>query len=146
MLTRIGTGCLPDQGQSNYLFIVTNKELHIGTGVMLQDLGGDASLVPDAEAVDHLIPPTHIFVASIHEFETLMCHVESGRIDLFRMLEQAALQCENLGDNRYALSELYGAQLPQEVDDTWMPALLREEIQAAAERVERRFTPLARRS
>jgi hypothetical protein len=121
--------------EKHFLLVVTSRELHIGTGPMLRELCGDEALAPRDDGAENLLPINHVFVVSVHEFELLMSHVAAKRVDLFELLEDVAERCKDLGNSRYTLSEFYAPTLPRGGEATWMPKLLREEIEASTARI-----------
>lgn len=90
---------------SNYLIIVTSRELYLGTGEKLRSLYPDGRLdYPDAEVASYL-PLEHVFITSIEDFERLTGCIGAGDADLQQLLKDAVRANRDSGTSRLFLSD-----------------------------------------
>jgi hypothetical protein len=100
----------------DFLLVITNRELLIGGGQMLQHLYGLNKITcPDADA-ERRLPLRNVFVLSIEEFENLTSCIKSGAVNLSELLKKAAKANESgLGTN----SRLFISDFLKESPEDW---------------------------
>jgi hypothetical protein len=88
---------------SNYLLVVTYKELYIGNGLTLAGVVGEVELnnIRKNYAVEHHIPIENMYFLTIHEFEELMEMVGEGKTGLVEFLERAKLADAHPGTQKF---------------------------------------------
>jgi hypothetical protein len=74
---------------TDYLILVTSRELYFGNGARLKDLyPSDKFAYPDDDAFGHL-PLEHVFIVSIEDFENLAGAVAAGHVNLPELMREA---------------------------------------------------------
>ncbi|WP_431101679.1 hypothetical protein [Roseateles noduli] len=110
-LLRDGSVNLPQCATAavDYLIVVTSRQLNVGFGDNFKQMFGDdvferlnpdvVSSAPTDEQILRL-PPCHIFVLSIEEFERLVSGVKAGDLNLVSLLEEVAVAITEPGGKR----------------------------------------------
>lgn len=90
---------------TDYLIIVTSRELYLGTGEKLRRLYPNAHLeCANLEALDYL-PLEHVFITFIEDFERLMGSIDACEVSLQEVLEGAVLANRDPLTSRLFLSD-----------------------------------------
>lgn len=76
----------------DFLFVVTSRELFLGSGDKLQRLlpMGVFIYPADDPSAESRLPFGNVFIISIEDFEAVMCCVRSGLVDLSKLVAEAA--------------------------------------------------------
>lgn len=115
----------------DFLFVVTSRELNLGTGERMQRLYEPGKFAyPDAEAEQRL-PLSHIFILSIEDFERTMGCVAAGDINLSAVLKDAVVANQRADTARMFFSDFIG-----EYTKHWaMPAVMQDARRSAERRI-----------
>lgn len=105
---------------TDYLIIVTSRELYLGTGEKLRSHYPNGNLdCADPRVLDYL-PLERVFIACIEDFERLMGSIDAGEVSLQRALEGAVLANRDPETSRLFLSDHLNGQVAR-----WhLPALI----------------------
>ena len=86
---------------TDYLLIITNKELSAGNGATLAEIYPAGTLAPPSEiALEHL-PLDHIYVVSIEDFERLMAGARRGQVDLPTFMADCVVRDRDPSTSRF---------------------------------------------
>lgn len=78
------------EASSDYLLVVTNKELSAGNGTVLEKVYPAGTLAATSADAARFLPLQNIYVLSIEDFERLVAAVRAGTVDLPSFLADCA--------------------------------------------------------
>jgi hypothetical protein len=117
--------------KTDYLIIVTSRELYLGTGERLRGLYPSGKLdCTNSGALDYL-PLEHIFIAFIEDFERLTGCVNASEVSLQKVLEDAVLANRDPATSRFFLSD----HLNKQTTCWHLPALISNARRDSASRL-----------
>ena len=89
------------EAASDYLLVVTNKELSASNGAHLEKIYPPDTLAPPSQDATRLLPLCNIYVLSIEDFERLIAAVRAGTIHLPSFLSDCVKCDANPETSRY---------------------------------------------
>lgn len=119
------------QKSQDFLFIVTSRELNLGTGERMRLLYPPSKFdYPDADAQQRL-PLSNVFILSIEDFERTIGCVAAGEINLSAVLKDAVVANQRGDTARMFFSDFIG-----NYTKNWsIPAMMQDARQSAERRI-----------
>ncbi|MCX2865475.1 hypothetical protein OOZ63_26980 [Paucibacter sp. PLA-PC-4] len=77
------------QTQTNYLLVVTSRDLFVGRGEVLDAICSAGAIAYPTDVAKTLLPLTHVFFVSIDGFEQIIAAVRAGEANLPELLAHA---------------------------------------------------------
>jgi len=129
-----GFGTRFQKGQ-DFLFVVTSRELNLGTGERMKRLYPPSKFdYPDAGA-ELRLPLSNVFILSIEDFERTMGCVAAGEVSLSTVLKDAVVANQRADTARMFFSDFIGKYTSR-----WaMPAVMQDARRAAQRRIAAAF-------
>ena len=119
------------QTETDYLIVVTNRELLLSNGDALCRLYAPGAFDYPDDAARARLPLSHVFIVSIEDFENTMGCVEAGEVDLSKLLKEAVVANQRGDTARMFFSDFLGKYTRR-----WrMSKVLRDARNAAERRV-----------
>lgn len=125
-----GFGGRFQKGQ-DFLFVVTSRELNLGTGERMRLLYPPGEFdYPDAGA-EQCLPLSNVFILSIEDFEHTMGCVAAGELNLSAVLKDAVVANQHADTARMFFSDFIGKYTKR-----WaMPAVMQDARRSAERRI-----------
>ncbi|WP_292992579.1 hypothetical protein [Nitrosomonas sp.] len=122
---------LPQFKKSNYLLVVTCKELYLGSGASLYDSIGKRKLDELYQTIPNeaLIDPKHIYFISVDQFDFLMSIIKERNLSLKSLLDQVISEDANPSTRKFDFSQHIYSLDKQAI----IPKYLEEEINSKFE-------------
>jgi len=123
--------------KSDFLLVVTNRQLHIPTGRDLESMSSrrHGEVDPDVRLkTTEWLLIENIFVVSLHEFERLFTSVAEGRIRLVELLSRISAKMKDPMYWRLSFEELVADNLPPEMTRPVVAPLIKSAVEAALAR------------
>jgi hypothetical protein len=125
-----GFGGRFQKGQ-DFLFVVTSRELNLGTGERMQRLYPPGEFDYPEAGAEQCLPLSNVFILSIEDFEHTMGCVAAGEIKLSAVLKEAVVANQRADTARMFFSDFIGKYTKR-----WaMPAVMQDARRSAERRI-----------